>query len=116
MAQSEMQEVPSEHQETCFNFEGTLAQAAQRLWILFPEDLPKLPEHGPGHLLWVSLFEQGWDQMGLDVPVNLSYSVVLQSARALGNLGCNIHCTRSQKQNPTHAEHWRPTPPFTLLA
>lgn len=69
-----------------------------------------------GTLLWVSLLEQGWDQMGLDVPVNLSYSVVLQSARALGNLGCNIHWAISQKQNPTHAEHGRTTPPFTLLA
>jgi len=115
MAQSEMQELPSEHQETCFNFEGALAQAAQRLWILFPGGLPKPPGHGPGHLLWVSLLEQGWDEIDLDVPVSLGHSVVLQSVRAL--FSCNIHWARSRKQNPTRIEHWRVTlPPFTLLA
>jgi len=72
-------EVPSERQAAllCHAAARALAQAAQRgcgLWSLLLGDLPKLPRHMPGHLLWVSLLELG---LGLMDPVG--HSILKQS-------------------------------------
>lgn len=49
----------------------------QRLRNLLLCDIQKLPDHGPGILLWVSLLEQGLSQKDPKVPSSLSYSVIL---------------------------------------
>ena len=62
----------------CYAGDGALAHFAQRgCGVSFLGDLQKPPGLVLGTLLWVSLLEQGLDQMDPEVPSNLSHSVSL---------------------------------------
>jgi len=53
--------------------DGVLAEVARRLWSLLLGELQKLPECGPGDLLWVSLLEKGLCQMDPKVMITAVY-------------------------------------------
>jgi len=73
MEQTKAQEVPSEQQAAhlCCAGDGTLAQAAQRLWGLLIGGLQKPPGRGPWHPALGGPAAVG---LGLGDPVCLSHS------------------------------------------
>ena len=60
----------------CCVSDRVLAQAAQRLWGLLG-DLQEPPDAVLGTLLWVSLLEQGLEQVTPEVPSNLNHFGIL---------------------------------------
>ena len=99
-AQTEMQETPSEHQETLFHCEGdrVLAQAAQgTCGVSLLGDIQKPPGCGPG--LQVAWLEQG----GLDQVVPCQYQPVCDAGTGIPDLLMGMgscQCGQQDAQNP----------------
>ena len=82
--------VQREHQEALLHCvaDGTVAQAAQRLWRFLLGDLQRPPGHGPGHPALGVPVAAGAGPNGPEVPASLSHPVFLcenESVRRTSN-------------------------------